>query len=138
MLISGLSAQPRDLRKLDSLQPNLVPTILSRRSAIIVNMLHVRALIKADTVILFDPSGMKSNKLRDRLLWHMQANIKARREGEKGNEQATAAGENTAFEGDGRETMLQDGKRLSYEHRVLESILVSVAVALEEEMQYTR
>ncbi|KAH8084261.1 cora-domain-containing protein [Filobasidium floriforme] len=130
---------PRDLRKLDSLQPNLVPTILSRRSAIIVNMLHVRALIKADMVILFEPAGMRSNKLRDRLLWHMQANIKARRLGEQGK-QGVDVGEGFegGLEGDGRESMLQDGKRLSYEHRVLESILVSVAVALEEEMKYTR
>jgi magnesium transporter len=116
-------SQPRDLRKLDSLQPNLVPTILSRRSAIIVNMLHVRALIKADMVILFEPAGMRSNKLRDRLLWHMQANIKARRLGEQGQQQAQGepreVGErfDEDLERDGRESMLQDGKRLSYEHR---------------------
>lgn len=90
-------------------------------------MLHVRALIKADMVILFEPAGMRSNKLRDRLLWHMQANIKARRLGEQGKQQAqTQAGPagvdvgegfEGGLEGDGRESMLQDGKRLSYEHR---------------------
>jgi hypothetical protein len=81
-------------------------------------MLHVRALIKADMVILFEPAGMRSNKLRDRLLWHMQANIKARRLGEQG-EQGVDVGEGFegGLEGDGRESMLQDGKRLSYEHR---------------------
>lgn len=84
-------------------------------------MLHVRALIKGDMVILFEPAGMRSNKLRDRLLWHMQANIKARRQGEKGKQQAEGSDAMTSFTGelerDGRESMLEDGKRLSYEHR---------------------
>lgn len=100
---------PRDLRKLDSLQPNLVPTILSRRSAILINMLHVRALIKADKVILFDPAGSTdSNSLRQKLLQHLEHNIQC------------------------------STSQLAYEHRVLESILISVADALEEEMAYTR
>ncbi|CCA71862.1 related to LPE10-strong similarity to Mrs2p, partial [Serendipita indica DSM 11827] len=34
--------------------PNLVPTILVRKEAFLVNILHIRALIKADTVLLFD------------------------------------------------------------------------------------
>jgi hypothetical protein len=86
-------------------------------------MLHVRALIKADMIILFEPAGMRTNKLRDRLLWHMQANIKARRMGEEGKRaQQTAADGSTSckeaqVDGDGRESMLEDGKRLSYEHR---------------------
>lgn len=99
---------PRDLRKLDSLQPNLVPTILSRRSAILINMLHVRALIKADTVILFDPAGSSDSQLRAKLLQHLADNIRC------------------------------TSSSLAYEHRVLESILISVADALEEEMAYTR
>lgn len=86
-------------------------------------MLHVRALVKADMVILFEPAGMRTNKLRDRLLWHMQANIKARRMGEEGKQAesstADATGPSTSaqVDGDGRESMLEDGKRLSYEHR---------------------
>lgn len=51
---------------------------------------------------------------------------------------ASMVDDSDLLESDGRETMLQDGKRLSYEHRALESILVSVAIALEEEMKYTR
>ncbi|KAI6021689.1 hypothetical protein BKA83DRAFT_4285830 [Pisolithus microcarpus] len=41
---------PRDLRKIDSRIPNLVPTILIRKEAILINILHIRALVKADTV----------------------------------------------------------------------------------------
>lgn len=44
----------RDLRKIDSRVPNVVPTILARRGAFLVNMLHIRALVKHDTVLLFD------------------------------------------------------------------------------------
>lgn len=114
---------PRDLRKIDSLQPNLVPTILSRRSAIFINMLHVRALIKADKVILFDPVHSAEGSLRSKLLWHIQGNVRAMTKlvNNEADEQAS-----------------EDGKNLSYEHRVLESILLSVANALEEEMAYTR
>ncbi|CCM01214.1 uncharacterized protein FIBRA_03262 [Fibroporia radiculosa] len=43
---------PRDLRKIDSRIPNLVPTILVRKEAILVNILHIRALIKANAVVL--------------------------------------------------------------------------------------
>lgn len=44
----------RDLRKIDSRVPNVVPTILARRGAFLVNILHIRALVKHDTVLLFD------------------------------------------------------------------------------------
>jgi hypothetical protein len=40
-------------------------------------MLHVRALIKADSVILFDPAGSSDSKLKARLLTHLQGNLKA-------------------------------------------------------------
>lgn len=44
----------RDLRKVDSRIPNVVPTILVRQEAFLVNMLHARALVKRDKVLLFD------------------------------------------------------------------------------------
>ncbi|GHJ84599.1 hypothetical protein NliqN6_1001 [Naganishia liquefaciens] len=136
---------PRDLRKLDSLQPNLVPTILSRRSAIIINMLHVRALIKADTVILFDAApalfnvssdnsdqSNRVNRLKSRLQWHIQGNLKALRREEKNSKNSSRDESSTHNSG------LLQTKNLSYEHRALESILISVANALEEELTYTR
>ncbi|CAE7180415.1 unnamed protein product [Rhizoctonia solani] len=54
---------PRDLRKIDSRIPNLVPTILTRKEAILVNILHIRALVKADAVILFDSYGSVDSRL---------------------------------------------------------------------------
>jgi magnesium transporter len=82
--------QPRDLRKIDSRIPNLVPTILTRKEAILasrfplqagfiqlirrsqVNILHIRALIKADAVVLFDSYGSADSRLHSVFLYHLE------------------------------------------------------------------
>lgn len=69
--------QPRDLRKLDSLSPNLVPLILTRRTCILISILHVRALIKPDRVIIFDTAGTVESEVQKRFKWHLERNIKA-------------------------------------------------------------
>ncbi|CAE6338033.1 unnamed protein product [Rhizoctonia solani] len=102
------SIQPRDLRKIDSRIPNLVPTILTRKEAILVNILHIRALVKADAVILFDSYGSVDSRLHSVFLYHLEHNLK------------------------------QKSTTLPYEFRALESILVSVVSALEAEMVFTR
>ncbi|KAG8739593.1 magnesium ion transporter [Ceratobasidium sp. 414] len=99
---------PRDLRKIDSRIPNLVPTILTRKEAILVNILHIRALVKADAVILFDSYGSADSRLHSVFLYHLEHNLK------------------------------QKTTSLPYEFRALESILVSVVSALEAEMVFTR
>ncbi|KAG8765660.1 magnesium ion transporter, partial [Ceratobasidium sp. 428] len=99
---------PRDLRKIDSRIPNLVPTILTRKEAILVNILHIRALVKADAVILFDSYGSVDSRLHSVFLYHLEHNLK------------------------------QKTTSLPYEFRALESILVSVVSALEAEMVFTR
>ncbi|KAG8838519.1 magnesium ion transporter [Serendipita sp. 400] len=63
----------RDLRKIDSRIPNLVPTILVRKEAFLVNILHIRALIKADTVLLFDTYGSADSRLHSIFLYHLEA-----------------------------------------------------------------
>ncbi|CAE6460737.1 unnamed protein product [Rhizoctonia solani] len=102
------STQPRDLRKIDSRIPNLVPTILTRKEAILVNILHIRALVKADAVILFDSYGSVDSRLHSVFLYHLEHNLK------------------------------QKSTTLPYEFRAIESILVSVVSALEAEMVFTR
>jgi magnesium transporter len=64
--------QPRDLRKIDSRIPNLVPTILVRKDAVLVNILHIRALIKADATLLFDTLGSTDSRLHSTFLYHLQ------------------------------------------------------------------
>ena len=66
------AAQIRDLRKIDSRIPNLVPTILVRKESILVNILHLRALIKADAVVLFDTYGSVDSRLHSTFLYHLQ------------------------------------------------------------------
>ncbi|KAJ7931315.1 magnesium transporter [Mycena leptocephala] len=99
---------PRDLRKIDSRVPNLVPTILVRREAFLVNILHIRALVKADTVVLFDTFGSADSRLHSVFLYHLEHNLKTK------------------------------GSGLPYEFRALESILLSVLSALEAEMVFIR
>ncbi|KAI0727459.1 hypothetical protein C8Q72DRAFT_840131 [Fomitopsis betulina] len=99
---------PRDLRKIDSRVPNLVPTILVRKEVILVNILHIRALVKADTVVLFDTYGSADSRLHSVFLYHLEHNLKAKNGG------------------------------LPYEFRALESILLSVLSALEAEMVFIR
>ncbi|KAJ3724187.1 Mg2+ transporter protein cora-like protein [Lentinula guzmanii] len=67
---------PRDLRKIDSRVPNLVPTILVRKQAILINILHIRALIKADTVVLFDTYGSADSRLHSVYLYHLEVFIR--------------------------------------------------------------
>ncbi|KAF4616932.1 hypothetical protein D9613_008700 [Agrocybe pediades] len=109
---SDLSAEhrlnARDLRKIDSRIPNLVPTILVRKEAILVNILHIRALVKADAVILFDTYGSADSRLHSVFLYHLEHNLKAK------------------------------GAGPPYEFRALESILLSVLSALEAEMVFIR
>ncbi|KAJ7150887.1 hypothetical protein C8R43DRAFT_1005499 [Mycena crocata] len=99
---------PRDLRKIDSRVPNLVPTILVRKEAILVNILHIRALVKADTVILFDTFGSADSRLHSVFLYHLEHNLNTK------------------------------GSGSPYEFRALESILLSVLSALEAEMVFIR
>ncbi|KAF8067752.1 cora-domain-containing protein [Lyophyllum atratum] len=109
---SDLSAEhalnARDLRKIDSRVPNLVPTILVRREAILVNILHIRALVKSDAVILFDTYGSADSRLHSVFLYHLEHNLKSK------------------------------GSGSPYEFRALESILLSVLSALEAEMVFIR
>lgn len=49
---------PRDLRKVDSSSIDVAPTIMVRSgNAIIVNLLHVKAIIKKDNIMIFDTAN---------------------------------------------------------------------------------
>ncbi|KAF7291962.1 Magnesium transporter [Mycena indigotica] len=99
---------PRDLRKIDSRVPNLVPTVLVRKEAFLINILHIRALVKADSVIIFDSFGSVDSRLHSVFLYHLEHNLKLK------------------------------GSGMPYEFRALESILLSVLSALEAEMVFIR
>ncbi|KAJ1738894.1 magnesium ion transporter [Coemansia sp. RSA 989] len=66
--------QARDLRKIDSKFVNQMPAILVRRHAILVNLLHIRALIEADRIVLFDSIGSHSQSL---LVYELQERLRS-------------------------------------------------------------
>lgn len=54
---------PRDLRKIDSSNIDIIPSIAVKPGkCIIVNLLHIKTLIKCDEVMIFDTSSSDENK----------------------------------------------------------------------------
>ncbi|EPS36926.1 hypothetical protein H072_9478 [Dactylellina haptotyla CBS 200.50] len=98
---------PRDLRKLES--KVIVPHILVRKNSILVNLLHIRALIKANAVLLFDVYGSTDTYTQSVFLYDLQGKLSSRSSKQMGG--------------------------LPYEMRALEAILISVMGALEAELK---
>ncbi|WFD45299.1 Inner membrane magnesium transporter MRS2 [Malassezia psittaci] len=107
-LCSHHGLEARDLRKIDSRVPNLVPTILARRSGILINILHIRAMIKSDAVLLFDSYGTNDTSLNSAFVYNLGHNLR------------------------------QTSSNLPYEFRALESIFASVLDALRSELSWLR
>ncbi|KAK9466252.1 hypothetical protein V1512DRAFT_264207 [Lipomyces arxii] len=105
-LLSKHGLLPRDLRKLDS--HTTMPSILVRNNSILVNLLHIRALVKADMVLLFDVYGSTDSQTQSVFMYDLEGKL---RQGSK------------AMGG------------LPYEMRALEAILISVVTALDAEMK---
>ena len=98
---------PRDLRKVDS---SLVPTIIVRPSVILINLLHLRLLIKNDRVLVLDAYGSTNSHTQSMFIYDLEGRL-----GQK--ELSKAAG------------------GLPYEFRALESVLISVTSSLEQEFE---
>lgn len=98
---------PRDLRKLES--KVIVPHILVRKNSILVNLLHIRALIKANAVLLFDVYGSTDTYTQSVFLYDLQGKLSSKSSKPMGG--------------------------LPYEMRALEAILISVMGALEAELK---
>lgn len=101
---------PRDLRKIDS---STLPHILVRPSAILINLLHLRVLIKADRVLVFDAYGSTDSYMQSLFIYDLEGKLR-----QKQSQQANQA--------------------LPYEFRALESVLISVTAGLEEEFNGVR
>lgn len=107
-LLSNHGLLPRDLRKLDTSISSIVPSILVRQKSIMVNLLHIRALIKADMVIIFDVYGSTDSQTQSVFMYDLGHKLRH-----------------------GRQSM----GGLPYEMRALEAIFISVVAALDAEMQ---
>ncbi|EPY50691.1 magnesium ion transporter Mrs2 [Schizosaccharomyces cryophilus OY26] len=99
---------PRDLRKLNTSINSIVPVILVREGSILVNLLHLRALIKADSVLLFDVYGSQHSHSQSQFIYELQGRLK----------QSSS-----------------DFEFLPYEMMALETILISVVNTLDSELR---
>lgn len=97
---------PRDLRKIDTSSIEVVPVIMVRsNNCILVNLLYVKAIIKKDSVLVFDTSAPRIARQLGMFMYDLEMKLKLPSSG------------------------------LNYEFRVLETILVSVMSYLEAELK---
>ncbi|KAG5974350.1 magnesium ion transporter [Claviceps digitariae] len=108
-LIAKFGLNPRDLRKIDS---SNLPHILIRPSAILLNLLHLKVLIKHDRVLLFDVYGSKTSYPQSAFMYDLQGRL----------HQKPGQGTNG----------------LPYEFRALEAVLVSVTSEMEADFEAVR
>lgn len=110
-LIAKYGLLPRDLRKIDS---SNLPHILVRPSAILLNLLHLRVLIKSDRVLLFDVFGSKTSYNQSAFMYDLQGRLRSKQQGPN-----SVGG-------------------LPYEFRALEAVLISATTALEADLYTVR
>lgn len=108
-LIAKYSLLPRDLRKIDS---SVLPHILVRESAILINLLHLRCLIKHNRVLVFDVYGSTDSYAQSLFMYDLEGKLRQKQ---------TSAANN-----------------LPYEFRALEAVLISVTSGLESEFEGVR
>ncbi|KAL1311322.1 hypothetical protein AAFC00_001500 [Neodothiora populina] len=108
-LIAKYGLLPRDLRKIDS---STLPHILVRSSAILINLLHIRCLIKHNRVLVFDAYGTTDSHTQSLFMYDLEGKLQLR--------EGRAAGS------------------LPYEFRALEAVLISVTAGLEGEFEGVR
>ncbi|KAJ4297824.1 magnesium ion transporter [Kalmusia sp. IMI 367209] len=105
-LIAKYGLLPRDLRKIDS---SLLPNILIRPTAILINLLHIRALIKHNRVLVFDAYGTTDSKSQSVFMYDLDSKLRQKESAATGT--------------------------LAYEFRALEAVLISVTLSLEKEFE---
>ena len=71
-ICASLGVLPRDLRKLDGTLKDQLPLILVRDSAILVNVEHIKAIVKHDGVILFEDLQMENRMKQHEFLVYLK------------------------------------------------------------------
>ena len=112
-LIAKYGLQPRDLRKIDS---SVLPHILVRPSAILINLLHLRVLIQSDRVLVFDAFGSTDSYTQSLFMYDLEGKLRQKADPRS----------------------IKDGTYLPYEFRALEAVLISVTQGLESEFEGVR
>ncbi|KAI0187993.1 hypothetical protein EV127DRAFT_435161 [Xylaria flabelliformis] len=108
-LIARFGLLPRDLRKIDS---SNLPHILVRPTSILLNLLHLKVLIKHNRVLLFDVYGTKASYPQSAFMYDLQGKL--------------------------QQKALATNGGLTYEFRALEAVLQSVTQELEADFEAVR
>ncbi len=112
-LIAKYGLLPRDLRKIDS---SVLPHILVRSAAILINLLHLRVLIQSDRVLVFDAYGSTDSYTQSLFMYDLEGKLR-----QKADMRSNGS-----------------GTYLPYEFRALEAVLISVTSGLESEFEGVR
>ncbi len=108
-LLSKHGLLPRDLRKIDKVGNEIVPTILVRTNSILISLLHIRALIKADMVILFNLLGSTDSHTQSVFMYDLEGKLK--------------------------QSSQEHSNSLPYEFCALEAVFISVIQSLDAEIR---
>ncbi|KAI3340875.1 hypothetical protein F4824DRAFT_449796 [Ustulina deusta] len=108
-LIAKFGLLPRDLRKIDS---SNLPHILVRPTSILLNLLHLKVLIKHNRVLLFDVYGTKASYPQSAFMYDLQGKLQQKAPATNGG--------------------------LPYEFRALEAVLQSVTQEMEADFEAVR
>jgi magnesium transporter len=98
------------------------PSILVRKNSILVNLLHIRALVKADKVLVFDVMNGGDSHAQSIFMWDLEGKLR----------QGSKAMGGLPYE------LRSPLTWLGVNVRALESILISVTTALDVEMAVLR
>ncbi|GMG39017.1 unnamed protein product [Ambrosiozyma monospora] len=115
---------PRDLRKIDKGYDDIVPSLLVREHSMLLNILHIKALIKADSVVLFNYGSSYSN---ERFIRHLSTKLK------------NTSGEKLPYEIRALEAIFVDVlENLSSEMKVHVTVVNGILKELEDDIDLTK
>ncbi|ODV82903.1 hypothetical protein CANARDRAFT_30472 [[Candida] arabinofermentans NRRL YB-2248] len=102
---------PRDLRKIDASNVDVAPIIAVRSNCILVNMLYIKALVKKDSVLIFDSTNPIASSKLGLFMYDLESKLKTK--------------------------IIHGTSNLNqaYEFRALESILINVMAVLETDIK---
>lgn len=111
---------PRDLRKIDFSNVDVAPSIAVRSNGILINLLHIKALIKRNEVLVFDTSSPIAASRLSLFMYDLESKLQTR----------VVHGGMLGVHGHSSSLLNQN-----YEFKALECILVNVMAILETELR---
>ncbi|TID23206.1 hypothetical protein CANINC_003223 [Pichia inconspicua] len=111
---------PRDLRKIDSSNVDVAPSIAVRSNGILVNLLHIKTFIKRNEVLIFDTASPEAAGRLSLFMYDLESKLKTR------VVHSGMLSTNNAY---------NHGLNQPFEFKVLECVLVNVMAILETELR---